>query len=220
MCHILMAQNDTSRIAGLPYSSYLIQVDSLSDLKLGNDKFVFSEFTHTLDSNKHWEFIGLKIESTDDGGITDEKKKPLIRSYKSKNDYQIINSGEALLETFEIKELRDFRYFMSSGFGTSYPWTPIYKGKYLIIEKCEGYIGGQISYETKFEYFFVEKINTNYQQEFSQTNMPPQNDIVEQINNVVELIDKEKFDTLIFESIHLRFDTLSVSPSPVNKTDF
>lgn len=210
-----MAQNDTSRIAGLPFSPYLIQVDSLDDMELENDKFVLGESAYTLVSNKYWEFIGLRIAFSAESSGSSPLNGQRFTYYKSKNDNPIIQSERVLfVETFEINKSRIFQLqSLNRCFGTSYPWTTIYNEEYLIIEKCNGYIGGQTSYETKFTYYFKENKVANFQEEYSQTDKK----ILSQINNVAELIDKEKFDTLILENIDLRFEILYAVSSPVNK---
>jgi len=218
ICHTLKAQSDSFIIEGLPFNSLLIQVDSLSDLEFEYNKFVWREFVRTFDSNKYWEFVGLIIESSADGGIPDEMKTPQTYQYKLRNDYQIIHSGKSLIELFDINESR--RPPGNSVFGTSYHWIPSYHGQYLIIEKCDGYIGGQTSYEKVFKYYFKEHKPSNYQLGINITDTLFQNEIVTQINNKVKLIENERFDTLVLKDIHLSFDTLHVVNSPIPKHTF
>jgi len=46
--------------------------------------------------------------------------------------------------------------------GDSYGWTPFYSEEYLIIKKCDGHIGNQISYENVYEYYFKEPFVLRY----------------------------------------------------------
>ena len=164
-CQLSLAQTDSMEIKNLPLDSFLIEsdkdefIDNMGSLKV-LDTLIFFEFAEKIDSTKSWELVGLQIKSSAIGGIPEEAQVPKIDLFKPINNTISINSG-LIFDLFKLNESNNPKDFKGLGFqgvfGSSYSWTPFYYREYLILKKCDGYIGSQISYERTVQYYFIQK---------------------------------------------------------------
>jgi hypothetical protein len=153
--HQSKAQNDSTRILNLPFSSFIKVSNDSSKLIERQDSLVDWNQIEIFDSTKKWKLIGLKIfDFGYHAGFSEEKTKSKTNYYIVKDSLPTINT-DTLAKYFELSE-PTFLKDNWSHYDCSTDWTSFRCNNLMIISKRDRFIGNMYDFTTVFEYYFEE----------------------------------------------------------------
>jgi hypothetical protein len=151
--HTSLAQNYDSEVANLPFGSYLTKTNDTLRIIEHEDPLVFWE---KIDSTKNWKLIGLKV--SDSTSHATEEFFPWTSksiSFRGKGTLPTFNSdsvnNQFNRDTIDIRKLSNW-----DEYELPIDWTHFRYKSFLIIKKCNRFIGLPIIRWTTFEYYFEE----------------------------------------------------------------